>query len=368
MNDGSVSFNGQPPQHRTTYYLGHRPGPAVDYNGRDMMWTESRNYSNRQTRTPAKSALSTVWILCAFTLWGLASFSPTVQANGETSPVPDNIPTDFLDPAQLHWSQLTFNASGNTANLAIQRLTKDATKAVLLPAAQGTAIEPVAETYLRLDFRATQPKDVHTQLWLDPNTASALQRLRLNLDKGDERYRVYRFTREGVYRIRKNPRDGEADKPPAQWTNIKNTFYDYSTLPPDGMVVTEPTALFYIASVTTLSQPGEQFRLVGFFDDRLHFITVRLDGFESISSNFKIRHSDGTNSITGERQALRLAVTSTALDGKDSDLSLIGLKGKLRILVDKELRIPLELRGKIKALFSRKVTVPLQEVQLLTPP
>jgi hypothetical protein len=87
-----------------------------------------------------------------------------------------------------------------------------------------------------------------TQSWLDPNGAGALQRVRLRLGK-ENWQKSYRFTKNGVFRLRKKPKDAsEEDLPLETWTKIRNHFYPYGDKAAECLQILKPASLMCIAS------------------------------------------------------------------------------------------------------------------------
>ncbi len=230
---------------------------------------------------------------------------------------------------------------------------------------RGQAIGIDSQPVLLIDFHSlAMGKDLHTRLWFRGQDLAALQRTRVESTLGDERYKLYRFTREGIAIVRRKPMKGEAQQPPEQWRDIKESFAPYPPGIPDGMVVSDPAVLLYLASVAVFKEPGDEIRLLAYFDDMVQIVTMHYEGEEEVGADFKVRGPGGDLHIKGRRQALRLGLASRPLGTRQGDASLriAGLGGKLKILVDRQLRVPLELRGRVKVLGN--VSLRLNKVRL----
>ncbi len=274
-----------------------------------------------------------------------------------------------LDDSRLGWTALSLKGGkllvSVSADVSMHRVTDNLLSGVLLPPQRGQAISPAGQPVLFIDFHSlAMGKDLHTRLWFRARDVAALQRSRVEATRGDERYKLYRFTREGIFIVRRKPMTAEAQQPPEQWHDVKHSFVPYPPGIPDGMVVSDPAVLLYLASVADFKQPGDELRLLAYFDDKLQIITMHYEGEEEVAADFKARGPGGSQHIKGSRQALRLGLASRPLDMRQGNASLriAGLGGKLKILVDRKLRVPLELRGKAKVLG--KVSLRLHKVRL----
>gem|GEM_PF-5660509 len=59
--------------------------------------------------------------------------------------------------------------------------------------------------------------------------------------------------------------------------------------------------MIYIVSVLELQNPGDQVELLAYFDDRLHIVTIELEGLESVETDFKLRQGDISKKVRGRR-------------------------------------------------------------------
>ncbi len=276
--------------------------------------------------------------------------SNTVIADG---PSTTDTPLKYYEAQQLTWSQLDFNTSilgiSFSANLGITILTDKDAQAKLIKPEQGQGIMPSPHVLL-IDFSSSfiSDNDIHTQLLFNSDNAVALQRIRHESTEGDERHKVYRFTNEGVFIMRRKPRQGEAKLAAEQWTDTNKRFDRYPEQLPKDRVFSDTSALLYIGSMAMFKNPGDKIEFVAYFNDSLHVVTVEYEATEIIKSNFKAqRHGQATQRITGNRESLRLAIQAHPLGQakSESTLQLAGLAGPVKLLVDKELRVPVELRG-----------------------
>ncbi len=279
------------------------------------------------------------------------------------------VKSPFFDPANITWSQLSLKASkfglSLKADVSLRHVNDKEIKADLVQADQGEAIEPGKGKVYLLKLSSRSTKKINTQLWFSADTASALQRIRFDETKGDERYRVYRYTREGIFRINKKPAAGEESESHNKWTDTGTLFQAFTQADIGGMIVTEPLSLLYIGSVASLENNGDSLQVLAFFDDRLHVIDMTLTGINTVDADFEVLQQGVLRRIKGKRDTVQLLLSSRSFDKKNSksELTLAGLKGKIKLLIDKELRVPVELRGSVG--FAGSVKLRLKKAVLL---
>lgn len=262
-----------------------------------------------------------------------------------------------LDDSRLSWSSLSLKANkllvSVSADVTLHAVAKDVLTRALLPSERGQVINAAGYPAQMISFHSlAMGKELRTRLWFRAQDVAALQRIRVESTRGDERYKLYRFTQEGIFIVRRTPMRDEAQQPPEQWHDVKHSFVSYPPGIPDGMVISDPAALLYLASISDFERPGDELRLLAFFDDKLQLITMHYEGEEEVAADFRAGGPGGDSHVSGRRQALRLGLTSRPLDARwdDTSLEIAGLGGKLKILLDRKLRVPLELRGRAKVL------------------
>ena len=323
-----------------------------------MATQQNRNDRNTLMAHLAHLLLPTMLVL---------GISNTVIAD---APAASDAPLKYYEAQQLTWSQLDFNASilgiSFTANLKLNILTDKDAQAKLIKPEQGQGIKPSPHV-LSIDLSSSfiSSQDIHTQLLFNSDNAVALQRIRHESTEGDERHKVYRFTDKGVFIMRRKPRQGEAKLAAEHWTDTNKRFDRYPAKQPKDRVFSDTSALLYIGSMAMFKNPGDKIEFIAYFNDSLHVVTVEYEATETIKSNFKARrHGQATQRITGDRESLRLAIQAHPLGQPkgDSTLQLAGLVGPVKLLIDKTLRVPVELRGDLG--FMSDVALKLDKVML----
>lgn len=293
----------------------------------------------------------------------MLSVAGPLQAGTSSAPVLQ------LDRNHLNWSFLTLKGGKGpisvSADIRLQAVPDASLQKVLLQPDEGG--EPVAagEAALLIDFHSSSMgKDLRTRLWFRPRDVAALQRGRIELTRGNERYKLYRYTGEGLFIVRRKPGPGEEGKAPGSWNNVKRSFSAYPGAFPDDVVLSDPAVLLYLASVADFQEVGDEVKILAYDNEDLLVVTMRYEGDEQVAADFKAEGPEGERAVQGRRSALRLGLTSRSLQGggDGSGLKIAGLGGKLKILVDRELRVPLELRGKVG--FAGNVALRIGNVRL----
>jgi hypothetical protein len=123
-------------------------------------------------------------------------------------------------------------------------------------------------------------------LWFDPQDATALGRD--SLRQGDEDFKkVYRFTRQGVFRHQKEPKDPkEASKEPDQWTKVIDRFYAYDLDRLGCPNIVDRLLMTYIASASEMLDHNQPLSLCVFGKRQLFQVKLRPAGLQSIKINY----------------------------------------------------------------------------------
>jgi hypothetical protein len=247
----------------------------------------------------------------------------------------------------LPWSQAEYRARKMfmTVRLGIglQRLTRDAATSALQAPFEGQGIVPAGDEVVLVSLRTrTGSKTKETLLYLDPANGAALRRQQQEWSS-DPDFKDLRYTTTGIARLRAEPLDGEADQPPTTWGQVRRQFRAFSAAG-DAGVVSDTAALPFLVATATWRQPGDRTEFRVFEDGQIVTITATADGWTETSVDF--RTDDGK--LQGRQKLLNVSlVTTTAGDGGDADIDLFGLSGDVRLLVDVERRVPVEISGSV---------------------
>lgn len=194
-----------------------------------------------------------------------------------------------------------------------------------------------------------------TLLWFDPQSQSAIQKLRQKL--GSKPYdKLSRFTLDGVFTRRRAPvSTAETDGPATAWSKVETKFEAYRDSAPAATeadpsapcgTVLEATQLLYLLPVLDLSAPPTDLCV---FDDKLSRVLFEAKGEALLDIDIEETGEDGTRRRRQEKIKARcVVVRSQSLDeNSEGQLELLGLEGDLEIFVDEEHGLPLEIRGKL---------------------
>ena len=179
-------------------------------------------------------------------------------------------------------------------------------------------------------------------LLMTPGSGYLLQRSRLTSGK-NTRLKEYRYAAEKLVRIRREP-DSSQDLPFARWPVSSRRDIPYPALE-EGAVLTSMSALLLVAG-SVVEAPGHAATVYvhGDFDfDRVRLSVV---GEEQLEVDYSL--PGGQQRMQGERTAIviDLQVDPVGTPQGDPEFSLLGLGGQVSILLDKQYRLPLQVRGR----------------------
>ncbi len=262
-----------------------------------------------------------------------------------------------LEPSRLGWSQLSYRASklavSVTSAVQLESRPAAAAAAALIERSEGEALDPEGAEVLYLTI-ATKLLGRESQLsmWFDPLDGAAFQRVALESGKKAKRnrHRTNRFTSNGVYRLGRRPEEKEVGLPHEQWTRTSESFERYSNSLAPGARVTEPAALLYILSASDLSSKGDSVCVYVFSKGHVMLVEMVVHGNSQIKVDYIEESAAGERRVSGQVETLEISLDGQALDRQteEGDFEFLGLRGDVRLYLDKTLRVPLQLSGTIK--------------------
>lgn len=302
-------------------------------------------------------------LLMAVIVAGVLGAAPASPAG-----VPAGAPAPAFDAARVGWSEirmtgsklfLTAEARVSWRGVAGAAVTPDL---LAVPAGVFTPLPAAGDLVeLTYDARATGLKS-RLSLLMDPRTGAALQRTQHD-QQGKLRVRTYRYGQEGAYQRTFWPATGaEKSLPPARWTKTSEGLRAYPD-PPGSRPVVEPIGLLYLIAASDLDQPGDSLDVLVF--RRRDTQTVRIEVLPP--RDVRVRYDElwprGAVQRDGTVRPLRLTLTGLPVPGADpgEELELLGLRGRLELLLDPATRAPLQLSGDVKIVGS--VTLRLAAVR-----
>lgn len=178
------------------------------------------------------------------------------------------------------------------------------------------------------------------ELWIQPDL-TALQRTRLKSGKIPN-YKVYRYARQGVYRIRHKPR--HPDEPPADWPIESERFYSYPPAVTDRCkTISDPYVLLLLLSQ---NQPPIDQPLCVFNKKNVYEVSLRRLDEQRMAFEYSRDHSDVRGSVIAEHIIIESTPVKPA--GYPIDpFEFLGMEGIIEVLRDPKQRLPLQFEGSV---------------------
>jgi hypothetical protein len=304
-------------------------------------------------------------------LLGLGAFnSPTrAQSNSHLK----------LDATRVSWTDISFHAKHFLVELStdiqLRTLRASDLDAVLLKSPKGNPIKPVTpetaqmtvNTIIAPTFRS--PVNIYNRIWFNPADASALGRVRLRRGEDDFK-KNYRFTDQGVFRHRIEPRDKkEAPLDLEKWTDIDDSFYSYDPTRLGCSAITERALLIYILSAAAAGKFNGPLSLCVFGKRQLHQVQIRQHGRLALDIDYIEKKLQTVVRKKATIKTLKFTITAKPMD---SDLdtvenfSFLGLRKDIIIYIDPTSGVPVQISGIIPA--AGKAHLKLRAVSLAQKP
>lgn len=280
-----------------------------------------------------------------------------------------------LDANRVPWTHLSYHAKNFWVDVKtkvlMESMPADAVKAALIKNLQGDALQvPCTGSYkitanTVLDSIFQPPVKIDNQVWFDPKDATAFGRIRLR--KGEDDFKkVYRFTKQGVFRHRREPKNEQEIKLETdKWTNVVDTFYPYNLDQLGCPNVSERLLLVYIASAAEITENNTPFDFCNFGKRQLFRVRLQPEGFHSVKTNFFLKQNKVEHIKKGETKALKLKLETRPLDSnlkKVENFSFLGFHKNIAFFIDPVTNLPIQISGEIPTVG--KATLKLNEVNL----
>ena len=313
---------------------------------------------------PSKNRIVICYLLL-FAMLGLPA-----NAAQKISPLPTLFGLD-----RIAWRSLSYKANNIfgkvTTDVYLSASPAEEAADFLIAVPNGVAVHASGATVFKLTVHSQiDPllgfdEILITQSWIDSNGAAALQRIRLR--QGQEKWqKSYRFTQQGVFRLKKWPADSrEENLPLDQWTRIKNRFFLYGDKGRECLRILEPASLLHIVSTINETTAQDPLDLCVFNKKQLHLVKVSVGGSQSLKVNYLEKLGDSQIRVDKKIDTIKISFQPRSLaptEIEPEEFSFLGLKGDFDIFIDKTSRIPVQVSGKIAAFG--KVDIFLQEVTI----
>lgn len=206
---------------------------------------------------------------------------------------------------------------------------------------QGVQLQGASAGLVTLRSRRSgQSKE--TRLYLDPTNGAALRRERREWSDNPD-FKDLRYTSTGIARTRSEPLNGEADKPPSEWGQVRKQFRAFTELD-DGAIVSDAAILAFLVATRDWNGPSEKFEFLVFEDEQL----VRIAATAVRWNNTRVDYKTDSEDVDGKHKLLEVRIIAVAADDSGTaDVDLFGLSSDVLLLVDTELGVPVEIRGSV---------------------
>lgn len=265
-----------------------------------------------------------------------------------------------LDANRIPWSHLLLETKNVmvdvTVDIKMQSLSADEISASLIENKQGDAVPiPATGGYKMtsdtlLDAAFKDPVTIVNHVWFNPADATALGRIRLRQGE-DHQKKVYRFTRQGVFRHRKEPIDKqEAKQDPEQWSDVVDTFYKYDLAQLGCTNVSERLLLVYIASTSEQLENDKPLSMCIFGKRQLFQVQLTSAGLESVEVDYVEKKGGNEKRRQGEVKAQKITLKSSPLKSdleKVENFSFLGFQKDIAFFIDPTSKLPLQVSGYI---------------------
>jgi len=277
----------------------------------------------------------------AFLLAAVAWLLPTVAAAGE------------LASERIPWRELRFEGSkfgiSLTAKLSLEMVPASLAAGELLPSERTPGIAPAGAQVvtLRLDSEFLGRRSA-VELWVDPGTAAALQRIQTESGKR-QRVKSERYGERGITGVRHRPAKGEEGSPPERWSDLRHGFDEYPAWAGQNLRISDPAALFYVVAAAALEKPGDRLQLPLFSDGDLLSLEVKVVERLRVDVDYVLTQGGSSRHRRESVDALRLSLDARTLGpgAMQHSFELAGLSGDVEMLFDPRARVPLELSGRV---------------------
>ena len=271
----------------------------------------------------------------------------------------ERAPALNIDKAAVTWKHLSFKGKEFFAKLVVEIELMSPSKSELdgafIPSPKGAPVAMTEFGALVIDTNIFVKSifgkiELRKKAWFNPVSVSTMQYVRER--RGFKDYeKTYRFTDKGVHRVARTPIDkNEIMQPPEKWSASYEEFYPYDSEKKDCANITAPISIIYLISALKVSDFEEPVTICVFNKKETIYLDIQKKPSEVLHVNHieekgeKVIHKD--TSILAEVLSLDARSISSGL--VIDDFTLVGLKGDLRIYIDRESQTPVQLRGNYK--------------------
>ncbi len=265
-----------------------------------------------------------------FILWSLGTLALPVGAVEHLRLPPWREIVLELAPALIIKAEVQKTSAGEAQSKLLRR-------PGTLPPAVPELFHLLVDTRLKW-FLAT--KTWLGELWIRPDL-TALQRTRLKSGK-KRNYKIYRYAREGVYRIRQKPRHPDEAVP--DWPVESERFYAYSpAVVQHCETISDPYVLLLLLSQKQL--PTEQ-PICVFNKKNVYEVTLKRQDKRQTAFHYRFDDVKAQGTVLAEHIVIQATPVEPAAYPLEP-FEFLGMEGAIEILRDPERRLPLQIEGKV---------------------
>ena len=255
-----------------------------------------------------------------------------------------------LDPSRVKWKSLYYKTYVLLFSFKVRAKLNIIHSAnstnTLLTSKQGQGTFPRMNPSYRIDLNSKfLNRDSLTSLWFDPD-GTAFQRTQTETGS-KKRIKIYRILKNGFYSLDIKPKENEKDLPPEKWTLSEEGFRTFKMMPPDGTVVTEPTALYYIVSASYIDRPGDKFEKHIFTKYGIYKLSLFAVGYREIETDFESINKGEKKTFNRTVKTLHIKMSTAPIDStQKNEFEFLGLKKDIDLYLDPATRVLTQISGK----------------------
>ena len=265
-----------------------------------------------------------------------------------------------LDAARLSWTRLSFHAKNFwvevSTDVHLESLPASEIETMMISTPSGIPVQPEApEAYqmtihTTIDPRFRSPVSIYNRIWFNPSDARTLGRMRLRRGEDDFK-KIYRFTEQGVFRHRIEPKNKkEALRTPEEWTDMNDTFYPYDQDRLGCSGISERSLPIYILSAALASRLGDSLSICVFGKRQLHRVTLRKAGHHSIDVSFIQKNQQSETHTQKNVKSIKFTLKSEPMASdlrEPENFSFLGFHKDISIYIDPASGFPIQASGMI---------------------
>lgn len=254
-----------------------------------------------------------------------------------------------LDPSRVKWTDLYYKSYilffPVKASVHFKSIPLARSQEVLLVPKEGQGTFPKTDPSYRMDIVSEIiGRNSLIKLWFDPD-GEAFQRTQTETGS-KKRIKTYRMLKNGYYWREVTPGENEKDLPPNEWTRLKEGAETFKQFPPSEKVVSEPTALFYLISASSLNQPNDQYEEYILTKHGIFKLNLYAADYKEIEVSYESNKSGVKKALRGKYRTLHIRMKGAPIDpsGKNG-FEFLGLKRDIDLYLDPDSRILLQISG-----------------------